>query len=94
MGGALVSLFLTERWARRGPRAFPYDFRHAVAGAPGVAVHDPRDPEAVVSWALDAITALVADAGLRIRRILPGHWADVAEPTLNEQDLLLLERAD
>jgi SAM-dependent methyltransferase len=91
-GRALISVFLTERHGRGGPDAFHYDFTHTVPGMPGIAVHDPRDPEAIVSFSRDVIMASVANAGLKVERVIPGHWPDIAEQTLNEQDLLVLSR--
>lgn len=91
-GRALISLFLSERHGRGGHNAFHYHFTHAVPGQPGIAVHDPRDPEAIVSYSRDHIFAAVADAGLKVERVIPGHWPDIPEPTLNEQDLLVLSR--
>jgi SAM-dependent methyltransferase len=89
-GRALISCFLTERYGRRGTNAFHLNFKHPVPGMPGIAVHDPHDPEAIVSYSRDLITRLADDAGLQVEQTIPGHWADIAEQTLNEQDLLLL----
>jgi SAM-dependent methyltransferase len=91
-GRALISVFLTERYGHGGPNAFHYYFEHAVPGVPGIAVHDPGDPEAIVSYSRDVIVASAAEAGLELEKVIPGHWPDIPEQTLNEQDLLILSR--
>lgn len=92
-GRCLYSFFLLDHYGGKGTSAAElYEFEHPVKGAPGVAVHDPRLPEQVVAYERAVVERMAHEAGLEVRRVLPGFWSTTEPWAVNEQDLVLLER--
>ncbi len=89
----LYSFFVLDHYRGRGTSAAElYEFEHPVPGEAGVAVHDPCLPEQVVGYERATIEAMAHEAGLQVRRVLPGFWSTTESWAVNEQDLVLLER--
>ena len=91
-GRCLFSFFLLDHY--RGPGTTTsrlYEFPQAWPGHPGVAVRDLGRPGALVGYTLAALTALAAQSGLRVVRVIPGLWSENPGLAVNEQDLVLLE---
>jgi len=89
-GKCLYSFFVLDRYEGKGTSACDlYEFEHPVEGQPGVAVHDPANPEAVIAYSRDRIDDLARQAGLEVERILPGFWTATEDPVVSEQDLVL-----
>lgn len=90
-GRCLVSVFLLDPYRGPGTTISPlYEFHHELE--PGVAIRDPRHPDALVGYRRDWLVARAARAGLRLERLLPGLWSEGPGFAVNEQDLLLLRR--
>ena len=93
-GRCLYSFFLLDHYRGRGTSATElYEFEHPVEGAPGVAVHNPEIPEAVVGYERAVVERMAREAGLEVKRVLPGFWSTTEPWTVNEQDLVVLERS-
>ncbi len=88
-GNCLFSFFLLDHYGGAGTTWC--NFEHEVPGHDGIAVHDPANPEHVVAYRIDLVRELAREAGLAIKRILPGHWSKTQEFSVNEQDLVLFE---
>lgn len=92
-GKCLFSMFVLDHYRGHGTSVSPlYEFHHALLGFQGAAVRDLEHPDALVGYSVEAITALAAEAGLRLLRVLPGLWSESPGFAVNEQDLLLLGR--
>lgn len=92
-GRCLYSFFLLDYYKGKGKSATElYEFEHPVEGETGVAVHDPEIPEQVVGYTRAAIQQMANEAGLEVKRVLPGYWSMTEPWAVNEQDLVLLER--
>ena len=91
-GSALLSFFVLDFY--RGPRTTiweGYTLEHSLGD--GVAVRDPEMKEGLVGYSRERIERAAAAAGLRISRVIPGYWSRPSGPSVNEQDLILFERA-
>ncbi len=91
-GCCLFSFFLLENY--RGPGtsvAQMYQFDYPLNGSKDVAVHDPEQPEQVIAYTSTLIGQIAADAGLKVRSVLPGYWSKAHDTNINEQDLVVLE---
>jgi glycosyltransferase involved in cell wall biosynthesis/SAM-dependent methyltransferase len=88
----LYSFFILDFYRGPGTSAHPlYEFDARLEGAGGVAVHDVEVPAAVVAYERAALESAAREAGLAVRRILPGFWSAHGDYAVNEQDLVLLE---
>jgi SAM-dependent methyltransferase len=93
-GRCLFSFFLLDHYRGRGTTVSPlYEPEHDLPGHAGVRVRDRESPDALVAYALDAVERLAARAGLRVVKVWPGLWCERPGAALNEQDLVLFERA-
>ncbi len=89
-GKCLYSFFVLDRYEGPGTSACElYEFDHAIDGEPGVAIHDPEHPEAVIAYTRDRIEELAREADLEVERILPGFWTPTKESVTSEQDLVV-----
>jgi SAM-dependent methyltransferase len=93
-GLCLFSFFLLDHYRGAGTTiSRTYEFEHPFGGHAGVAVRDPDHPDAIIAYSLETLTGFAADAGFRVARVLPGYWSNPSDWALNEQDLVLFERA-
>jgi ubiquinone/menaquinone biosynthesis C-methylase UbiE len=89
---ALLSFFVLDFY--RGPGTTisdSYTLDHQLGD--GVAVRDPKLKEGLVAYSRARIERIGRDAGLRVSRQIPGYWSRPDGPSVNEQDLVLFERA-
>jgi SAM-dependent methyltransferase len=94
-GKCLFSLFALDHYRGWGTTISPlYEFVHPLPGYAGVAVRDLEHPDALIGYSVEAVTSLAAQAGLRLLRVLPGLWSQSPGLAVNEQDLLVFDRAD
>ena len=90
-GRCLFSFFVLNYYRGMRTSAWEgYEFNHLLEGFPGVAVHNPDLPEQLVAYETTFLQGLAAEAGLRVKRLIPGYWSMTHKTALNEQDLLLL----
>ena len=89
-GRCLFSFLALDYYRGRGPLAC-FDFPHSLEGFERMAVHDKNNPEAIIAYEISLINEMAAEAGLRVRRVIPGYWSDMQKLSVNEQDLFLLE---
>ena len=91
-GQCLFSFFVLDWYRGSGTSvAQIYEFDHPLEGFQGAAVYNPRAPEHVIAYSVSAIERMASDAGLKVKRILPGYWSNTHQLSVNEQDLVLLE---
>lgn len=93
-GRCLFSFFLLDRY--RGPgttTSSQYVFEHPLAQHEGVAVRDPECPDVAIAYRESIVERAAQDAGLRVMRFIPGLWTNSGGWAVNEQDLVVLERA-
>ena len=91
-GRALFSCFLLDQY--RGPgttTSAMYEFRQQLSNA-DAAVRDPECPDALVGYGKTFLTSASEQAGLTVKEILPGFWSNSSDWSVNEQDMLLLEK--
>jgi SAM-dependent methyltransferase len=93
-GRCLFSFFLLEHYGGPGTTISPlYEPAHELAGQAGVRVRDLENPGALVAYRLELVERLAGAAGLRVAKVWPGLWCERPGAALNEQDLVLLDRA-
>lgn len=91
-GQCLFSFFVLDWYRGPGTSIAPlYEFNHPLEGYEGVAVYNSKLPEHVIAYTASFIEKMASDAGLRIKRVIPGYWSNTHKWNLNEHDLVLLE---
>jgi SAM-dependent methyltransferase len=92
-GRCLFSFFVLDYYRGPGTTISPfYEFTHPLPGYAGVAIRDPEHPDRAVAYSEDRISAMAAQAGLQLVRVVPGLWSESPGLAVNEQDLLVLRR--
>jgi len=92
-GRCLLSFFLLDYFRGQGTATrTDYDVQHSLAGANGVGIHNPKNPEWMIAYKISLIEQFADEAGLAIRQIIPGFWSGTHAVGINEQDLVLFER--
>lgn len=90
-GQCLFSFFLLDSYKGPGTSVSPrYEF-NLLKEHEGVAVYNPKLPEQVIAYSTSFIERMASDAGLKVKRTIPGYWSNAHKWNLNEQDLVLLE---
>jgi SAM-dependent methyltransferase len=90
-GRCLFSCFVLDRYRGPGTSISPlYEFEHTLPGFDGVAVRDPKHPDAAIAYGKNTLTALAQHAGLQVAQILPGLWSENSSWAVNEHDLVIL----
>ena len=93
-GRCLFSFFILDHYGGPGStNSSLYEPAHELPGQAGVRVRDLAHPDAMVAYGRDLVERLAGAAGLRVVKVWPGLWCERPGPALNEQDLVLLERA-
>jgi SAM-dependent methyltransferase len=93
-GKCLYSFFLLDFYGGAGTSAHPlYEFDGRLAGVDGVGVRDVETPGAVIAYDRPYLEELATLAGLRVTKVLPGYWSARGNYAVNEQDLVVFERA-
>jgi SAM-dependent methyltransferase len=90
-GSCLLTFFLLtpESEAEVAAGRADFDFAHEVDGG---RTTDPRQPEEAIAFRTEVLHELLAEAGLRVRAIHRGSWANApGAPTM--QDIVVAERA-
>lgn len=93
-GRCLFSFFILDFYRGVGTTTWVgYEFEHQLGDFEGVAVRDRSVPERVVAIRRRVIEKMAEGAKLRVIEVLPGFWSRSGGLAINEQDLVLLEKA-
>lgn len=94
-GKCLFSFFMLDNYRGSGTAITPdYVFDHTFPGHDGVAVRFAEYPDNLIGYRRDVMERLAREAGLQVERIVPGLWTENTDWAVNEQDLMVLTRAD
>jgi SAM-dependent methyltransferase len=93
-GQCLLSFFLLDHYRGPGTSIHKlYEFDYTLKEFDGFAVHTLDAPELVVAYKISLVEKMAAEAGLKIKRIIPGFWSKTHMVGVNDQDLILFEAA-
>lgn len=94
-GKALLSFCLLDYYRGSSfsinPKLYAADFKFIQHN--GVAIRDPKTPEALVMYSKKLINKYIRSAGLTIKKVIPGYWSKLNNWAVNEQDLILIEKS-
>lgn len=90
-GKVLFSFFILDNYRGPGTTASPqYQFDYDFEGDDEVRVKLPEFPDTVIAYSERRIRQYAGQAGLTVRRIVPGLWSNGPGVAVNEQDLVVL----
>jgi SAM-dependent methyltransferase len=93
-GKCLFSFFALDNYQGPGTTvSADYVFEQPLKDHEGVATRFADFPDVLIGYRRAVIERLAERGGLRVVRFLPGLWTESTAWAVNEQDLLLLEKA-
>jgi SAM-dependent methyltransferase len=91
-GRCMFSFFVLDYYKGPGTSTRDYyEFNYPLPGFDGVAIHDEQIPEKLIAYKMSLIEQMAAEAGLRVKQIVPGFWSKSHMVGVNEQDLIVFE---